>query len=439
MPMPERILIKNALIVTMNANLEVVKGDILINENIIEKVGNFNDENKSAIFNADGLIVVPGFIQTHVHLCQALFRNLADDLPLLDWLAKKILPFENRHTPESLRASSRLALAELIKGGTTTIMDFGTTRYQDVIFEELASCGIRAYAGKTMMDKGNMPKNMKENTQASLAESEKLANKWHNFDEGRLKYAFAPRFVLSCTEELLVESGSLAKKFNTLLHTHASENRRETELVIKQLGQRNIIVFDKLGLADNNLCLAHCIWTDDSETALLKERNIKVLHCPSANLKLGSGVAPIPNYISKGITVSLGADGAPCNNNMDMFNEMRLASLIQKPVHGPEAMSAQDTFKLATVNGANTLALDNIIGSIEPGKAADLTFIRNNQVHSIPYENIYSKLVYSSYSSDVENVMINGKWVLKEKKLVTIDENKLLDSIEQQKVNFGIN
>ncbi|MEJ2053401.1 MAG: amidohydrolase family protein, partial [Calditrichaceae bacterium] len=168
--MPERILIKNALIVTMNANLEVVKGDILINENIIEKVGNFNDENKSAIFNADGLIVVPGFIQTHVHLCQALFRNLADDLPLLDWLAKKILPFENRHTPESLRASSRLALAELIKGGTTTIMDFGTTRYQDVIFEELASCGIRAYAGKTMMDKGNMPKNMKENTPASLAE-----------------------------------------------------------------------------------------------------------------------------------------------------------------------------------------------------------------------------------------------------------------------------
>lgn len=437
--MPNRLLIKNALIVTMNSDLEVLNGDILIKDGIIDQVGSITDAGECDIFDAIDYIVIPGLIQTHVHLCQTLFRNLADDLSLLDWLTNKILPFENKHTPESLSVSARLALAELIKSGTTTIMDFGTVRHQQVVFEELASSGMRAYAGKTMMDRGEMPSDMKEKTNESLAESESLANKWHNYDNGRLKYAFSPRFVLTCSKELMIECGKLARQFNTLLHTHAAENREETKMVIDQFGVRNILLFDKLGLADKNLCLAHCIWTDNEETALLKEREIKVLHCPSANLKLGSGIAPIPKYLHQGIHVSIGADGAPCNNNMDVFNEMRLASLIQKPLHGPEAMPAIDTFKLATINGARALGLEDTIGSIEIGKSADLTFVNNNQVHSIPYENIYSKLVYSTHSTDVEQVIINGKWILRDKKLITIDENKLLDSIAHQKVNFGIN
>ena len=437
--MPNRILIKDALIVTMNSNLEVLKGNILIQDGKIEQAGTVTDMNECDVFEAGEYIIVPGLIQTHVHLCQALFRNLADDLSLLDWLTKKILPFENKHTPESLSISTRLALAELIKSGTTTIMDFGTVKHQQVIFEELAASGMRAFAGKTMMDKGDMPKDMKEKTGESLAESEALANRWHNYDNGRLKYAFAPRFALTCSEELMIESGKLAKKFNTLLHTHASENREETRLVMDQFGERNILLFDKLGLADKNLCLAHCIWTDEKEIGLLKEREIKVLHCPSANLKLGSGIAPIPAYIQQGVYVSIGADGAPCNNNMDVFNEMRLASLIQKPIHGPETMPAVEAFKLATINGARALGLENTIGSIEPGKAADLTFVRNSKVHSIPYENIYSKLVYSTHSTDVEHVMVNGKWILQDKQLITINENKLLDSIVHHKVNFGIN
>ena len=437
--MPDRILVKNALIVTMNSSLEVFGGDILVQDGKIKQIGKFSDTDHSQEFNANGYIVIPGLIQTHVHLCQALFRNLADDLSLLDWLTKKILPFENKHTPKSLSVSARLGLAELIKSGTTTIMDFGTVRHQQIIFEELAASGIRAFAGKTMMDSGDMPEDMKEKTFESLAESEALAGQWHNYDNGRLKYAFAPRFVLTCSEELMIEAGKLAKKFSTLLHTHASENKEETRLVLEKFGERNILLFDKLGLADENLCLAHCIWTDEKEIALLKEREIKVLHCPSANLKLGSGIAPIPRYLAEGIHISIGADGAPCNNNMDVFNEMRLASLIQKPIHGPETMPAIETFKLATINGAKALGLEKTIGSIEPGKAADLTFVKNNQVHSIPYENIYSKLVYSTQASDVEHVMVNGQWILSDKQLITINENKLLDSLESQKVNFGIN
>ncbi|HEM49403.1 MAG TPA: N-ethylammeline chlorohydrolase, partial [Caldithrix sp.] len=237
--MPDQILLKNTLIVTMNSNLDIFEGDILVQDGMITQVGKITDNRNCEEFNAHGYIVIPGLIQTHVHLSQALFRNLADDLSLLDWLTKKILPFENKHTPETLRVSAQLGLAELIKSGTTTIMDFGTVRHQQVIFEELAASGLRAFAGKTMMDCGDMPESMKEKTSESLAESEALASQWHNYDNGRLKYAFAPRFVLTCSKELLIETGKLAKKFKTLLHTHASENKDEARLVMEKYGERN--------------------------------------------------------------------------------------------------------------------------------------------------------------------------------------------------------
>jgi 5-methylthioadenosine/S-adenosylhomocysteine deaminase len=429
--MTEQILIKNAFIVTMNPAMDVLHGDVLIRNDKIVRVAETITENSAEPMDAAGFIIVPGLIQTHVHLCQALFRNRADDLSLLEWLNDKILPYENKHTTETIRMSARLGLAELIKSGTTTIMDMGTVNHQDIIFEELASSGIRAFAGKAMMDGNHFPSPMKESTAKSIEESLRLLNKWHNYDQGRIKYAFAPRFVLSCSNELLTEAGRLAKEHGTLLHTHASENTRETQLVQKIFGMRNILVFDKLGLADGNLCLAHCIWTDEQEQELMRDKEIKVLHCPSANLKLGSGIAPVPRYLETGITVSVGADGAPCNNNMDVFQELRLASLIQKPVHGPQAMPAEETFKLATLNGAVTLGLSDEIGSIEPGKSADLTFIGHEQVHSIPFENVYSKLIYSTPSSDVEHVMVKGKWLMKNRKLTTIDENQLLADIKQ--------
>jgi 5-methylthioadenosine/S-adenosylhomocysteine deaminase len=429
--MKNRLLIKNALIVTMNKHYDVYSGDILVSGSRIESVDRKIPIKTDYVFDASDYIIVPGIIQTHVHLCQALFRNLADDLALLDWLEKRILPYENGHTAETMQVSAKLGLAEMIKCGTTTIMDFGSIRHQDVIFEALDVSGIRAFAGKTMMDTGVMPDGMKESTKDSIDESVRLLKKWHNFDKGRIRYAFAPRFVISCSEELLKETGRLAQEYDTLLHTHASENIKETELVEKNFGIRNILLFDKLGIAGENLCLAHCIWTNEDEKALLKEKDIKVLHCPSANLKLGSGIAPIPEYLEDGITVSLGSDGAPCNNNMDIFTEMRLASLIQKPSHGPETMSALETFKLATISGARALGIEKETGSIDIGKAADLTFIKNSQVHSIPYENIYSKLVYSTKSTDVDHVMINGQWVMKNRDLQTIDEELLINEVKR--------
>jgi len=418
-------IVKNALIVTMDAQEAVFEGDLLIEDDRIRQVARKIDFPADDVIVADDFIVLPGFIQTHVHLCQALFRNLADDLSLLDWLQRKIWPFEGAHTPDTLRISARLGLAEMIRSGTTTILDMGTVHHQDVIFEELAASGIRAFAGKTMMDFGQLPASLHETTDESLKESLRLLEKWHNFGNGRLQYAIAPRFALSCSEQLLIEAGKMAAHYGVLLHTHASENKQETALIRERFGVGNIALFDKLGIAGPNLCLAHCIWSDEEEHRLLKEKDIKVLHCPSANLKLGSGIAPVPAYLERGITVSLGADGAPCNNNMDIFTEMRLAALIQKPVHGPQSMPAKKVVQMATINGARTLGIENQVGSIETGKLADLTFIRKNQIHSTPYENVYSKLVYSTHASDVEHVMVNGKWLMKNRNLLTIESERL--------------
>ncbi|MGD9488490.1 MAG: 5'-deoxyadenosine deaminase [Calditrichaceae bacterium] len=427
--MSQKILIKNALIVTMNPESEILTGDILVEDRRIIRIAKNIDEPCHEVFNAENLAVVPGFIQTHIHLCQVLFRNMADDLRLLDWLQKKIWPFEAGHTPESLELSARLGIAELIKSGTTTILDMGTVNHQDMIFRALAESGLRAFAGKAMMDYGNLPEKLKEETAWSIDESLRLLKKWHLFDDGRLQYAFAPRFALSCSDDLLTETGRLSREYDVLYHTHASENIDEVNLVRERFGVSNIQLFEKLGVADEKLCLAHCIWTDKDERALLKEKNIKVLHCPSANLKLASGIAPIPDYLADGITVSLGADGAPCNNNLDIFNEMRLAALIQKPKYGPASMPAFEVFKMATINGAKTLGMQNTIGSIEEGKKADLSFIDLNQVHSVPYEDIYSKMVYSSKAEDVKHVMTDGKWLMKNRELLTLNELEIIHSV----------
>ncbi len=424
------LLIKNGTIVTVNREMEVFSGDILIENNRIRSVAPHIDFAAEAIFNADDFVIVPGFVQTHIHLGQTLFRNLAEDLALLDWLSQVIWPGEANHTEETTRLSAQLSLAEFLRNGTTTIMDIGLVHHARVLFESIAESGIRAVAGKMLMDGGDSPQGLKEDTDKALNESVELLKKWHGYDDNRILYAFAPRFVLSSSDELLRRLADLAKQYNVIVHSHASENKDEVRLVEERFGMRNIEVFDHFGLTEGHLCLAHCIWTDEHERRIMQEKDIKVLHCPSANLKLGSGIAPVPDYLQRGINVSLGADGAPCNNNLNIFTEMRLAGLIQKYLHGPQSMPAQTVFKLATIDGARALGMEHEIGSIEPNKKADLVFIKRNQVHSIPDENIYAKLIYATQAEDVKHVMIDGKWVMRDRQLLTIDEKMLLTQIK---------
>lgn len=423
------VLIKNAQIITMNSQEEIIHGDLYIENDRIKEVGGDLGTEADKVIDARNKTVIPGFIQTHLHLCQTLFRGQADDLELMDWLQKKIWPLEASHDEESSYYSAMLGLGELIQSGTTTIVDMETVNHTDAAFQAMAESGIRCLAGKVMMDMGDdVPDLLKEDTMKSIQQSVDLLEKWHQYDDGRIQYAFCPRFVVSCTEELLVAVRDLSKQYNVKVHTHASENRGEIEIVELQRGMRNVVYLDHLGLADENLILAHCVWLDDEEKRIIKERGVKMSHCPGSNLKLASGIADIPDMLELEANLSLGADGAPCNNNLDMFNEMRLASLIQKPKHGPTAMGARTVFRMATIGGAQAVGLDHEIGSIEVGKKADLAILDMYKFHTYPSFDIdpISRIVYSATRADVDTTIINGKIVSENGKVKTIDKDIVL-------------
>jgi 5-methylthioadenosine/S-adenosylhomocysteine deaminase len=421
-------------IVTVDSEERILRDHlIVIDDGIIREIV---PKNTFDFFDFDGevndyskLTLIPGFVQTHVHLCQTLFRGLADDLELLDWLHKRIFPFENAHNKQSLSISSKLGIYELQLSGTTTILDMGTINHQEVIFEEIINSKIRAIAGKCLVDQNQLFPEFKESTEDALNSSIELANEFHNRTE-RIKYAFTPRFVLSCTEGLLKDSYELLKDYQgSMYHTHSSENENEVEAVRRKTGKENIQYFNDIGVLGDHTILAHCIHVNEDEIESLKSTNTRVAHCPSSNLKLGSGVANIPNYIKNDISVSLGADGAPCNNELNIFTEMRLASLIQKPIHGPAAMDSKTVFKLSNIEGAKALNLDNEIGSIEVGKKADFVLMdldRFNNPYTDNEERIYSSIVYSSSKNDVIHVMIGGDWVVKNSESLIYDEEQLL-------------
>ncbi len=419
-------------IVTVNNNNDVLKNHYIeIEDGIIVNIEHkdlFNFKNyEGRIYNFPNLTLIPGFVQTHIHLCQTLFRGLAEDLQLLDWLQQKIFPYENSHNKNSLKLSAQLGINELQKSGTTTLLDMGTIRHQEVIFEELTKTKMRAIAGKCMMDVNELYPSFKEDTKESLQESYRLAKTFHNTNNGKIKYGFAPRFVLSCSEELLVETKEMMRDFSgSIYHTHSSENKNEIEEVKKMHNMENIEYFKSIDILGESTVLAHGIHVNEKEIDLLKTTKTRISHCPSSNLKLGSGIADIPRYLNENISVSLGADGAPCNNNLSAITEMRLASLIQKPRYSPTVMDALTVFRLATIEGAKALHLENEIGSIETGKKADLVLMNLGKPNlTLNDENIYASIIYSSDSRNVEEVMIEGEWVVQKGNSVFYNEDEL--------------
>jgi cytosine/adenosine deaminase-related metal-dependent hydrolase len=280
--------------------------------------------------------------------------------------------------------------------------------------------------GKSLIDINELHPPLKESTADALRSTEQQIRRWHGSAEGRIRYAVAPRFVLSCSNELLRGAQALVESVpGVLLHTHAAENRREMEAVRARFGSGNIECLASLGLLHPTTCLAHCLWLGDVEIELLAERRAKVLHCPSSNLKLASGVAPVPALVRRGISVSLGADGAPCNNSLDMFSEMRLAALIQSPVHGPGALEATTVLAMATRDGAHALGLGEVTGTIEPGKRADIQLLDLDSV-TVPlrleeYAAIASAVVFSGSPDRVRAVMVDGRWLYREGRHLTLD------------------
>jgi 5-methylthioadenosine/S-adenosylhomocysteine deaminase len=358
-----------------------------------------------------------------VHLCQTLFRGSADDLTLMDWVRTRVWPLEAAHTPPTLRAAARLGIAELLASGTTTVLTMETVHETDVVFEAAAEAGIRATIGKCMMDAGDdVPARLREHTKASIDESVALGKRWDGAGQGRLRAAFAPRFALSCSPALLEAVASLSDANQTLVHTHASESQDEIAMVRRLSGGlANIEYLAGLRLASPRLCCAHCVWADDREQGLLAEHGVKVLHCPSSNLKLGSGIAPVAAMRARGIHVSLGADGAACNNHLDMFTEMRLAALLQAVTQGPGALTARDALAMATRGGATALGLDADIGSVEAGKRADLIVIDRDRPHLLPGLDPYSTIVYAARATDVRATIVGGEVLVRDGQAVRVD------------------
>lgn len=378
------------------------------------------------VVDARELIALPGFVQTHIHLCQTLFRGLAEDVQLLDWLQSRIFPFEAAHSSESMYASARLGLAELLRSGTTSIMDMGSVHHEDEVVRAVTESGIRAFLGKALMDVNEMYPPLKEDLRSAISSAQRQAEQWHGSAGGRIRYAVAPRFILSCSDPLLTEAHAMTRAFpGMLFHTHASENRHEMEEVRKRCGMDNVEYFDALGILNHVTCLAHCIWLNDHEVDLMAQRHAKVLHCPSSNLKLGSGIATVPRYMERGISVSLGADGAPCNNTLDMFQEMRLAALIQKPIHGPTAMRALHVLRLATMGGATALGIADEVGSIAAGKKADIILLDLDRYWNAPgtldADGIAGNIVHTANPENVSAVMIDGEWVYRDGAHCTLD------------------
>src|SRR5258706_15463436 len=435
--MSEPILIKGGTIVTMDGNDSIVRGDLLIREGNIAEIGESIAAGAAEVIEAHGCAVLPGFVQTHLHLCQTLFRGAADDLSLIDWLKKRVWPMEAAHTPVSIRAAARLAIAELIKGGTTCALTMETVRHTEEVLRVVEETGFRATVGKCMMDKGEgVPDELNEQTTESIQESLDLIDKWHGRGNGRVRCCFAPRFAISCTRELLAQVSDLARKHQVLIHTHASENRKECEMVEAESGQRNVTYLDSLGISGAHVVLAHCVHLDIEEMELLMRTKTNVAHCPSSNLKLGSGLARVAEMLARRIPVSLGADGAACNNRLDMFTEMRTAALLQKLAHGPEVLPAGRALRMATIDGARAMGLEKEIGSLEAGKRADLIVVNLDGLHSTPRGDIVSTLIYSAVAADVRTTIIDGQLVMREGELLTMNEASVIEEANREAMSL---
>lgn len=416
-------LIRNATVVTMNDRFDVLAAAVSVRDGRIVSIGDEPADPHDVAIDAGGAYLLPGFVQTHIHLCQTLFRGYADDLRLLDWLRTRIWPMEAAHTPASLRAAARLACHELLCSGTTTILTMETVHDTDAVFEAVAETGIRATIGKCMMDADapGVPSRLREETRRSIDESVALRRAWDGAANGRLRAAFAPRFAISCTRGLLEEVAALSLQQLALVHTHASEQRDEVELIRSMHGSSNVEYLAQVGLLTSRLNVAHCVWVEPHEQHMLAAHDAKVTHCPGSNLKLGSGVAPVADMLALGICVSLGSDGAACNNRLDMFGEMRLAATLQAMRQEPGVLPAREAVRMATVNGARALGLETEIGSVELGKRADLILIGRDSAAVAPDPYPYSTIVYAAGPSDVRLTMVDGELLVRDGSAMRLD------------------
>jgi 5-methylthioadenosine/S-adenosylhomocysteine deaminase len=408
------ILLRGGTLLPLADGARTVVADILVSGARIGQIGtNVETPPDTEVVDCSGCYLMPGLVQTHVHLVQTMFRGLAEDLGLLEWLRRFIWPLEAAHDEASVRACVRLGLGELITTGTTTVLDMGTTRWGDVVAEELVRSGIRARFGQAMMDMGeHVPADLVESTRGSLDASAALLKRWNKAGAGRIGYAYAPRFALSCTRELLEAVAMLAKMSETLVHTHSNESVEERAAVQGVTGMSPIGYLAQVGIATPRTVIAHGVHVDDAELQILRESGSAVTHCPSSNLKLGSGVADVVRLRQARVTVGIGADGAACNNELDGFQEVRLATLLARTLRGQGALTAADALVMATRDGARALHMEEETGSLVVGRRADIVVIDSERLAG-PGGDPVARIVFGGGSRGVRDVLIDGTFIVR--------------------------
>lgn len=361
--------------------------------------------------DARGKWVIPGFVQAHLHLCQTLLRNGPEDLDLLPWLENHVWPGEAAHDTETMAVSARLGLAECLSAGVTAVLDMGTVRHSDVLLRCAARSGIRYIGGNVLMDDAETtPVNLRARAEDGLAETERLRSDWHGRERGRLRVAVQPRFAVTCTDRLLRRAAEYAADKGLLIHTHASENRAEIDLVRRRTGLGNVAYLAEVGLLTPRTCLAHAVHTDERDWQILAMQDTSVVHCPSSNMRLGSGVCPVSDLRRAGVRVALGSDGAACNNLLDPFREMRLASFLPQTRALPERLSAFDILRMTTWEGSQALQLPGE-GGFTRGGRADLAILDPEAGWSLPHdwsEEPYGAIVYSMGRENVVATIVDG-------------------------------
>ncbi|MEY8416804.1 amidohydrolase [Tissierella praeacuta] len=412
------MLIKNIDLVPIDGKNEVIKNtNIYIKDNIITHIGEIREDIQvERVIDGKNKIAMPGLINAHTHIGMSLLRNFADDLPLHDWLTKKIWPTEANLRGEDVYWGSLLSMVEMIQGGTTAFCDMYF--FMDEVGKGLEESGMRGVLTRGLIEDND--------AKAKLKETKELFNNWNSKANGRIKVMVAPHAPYTCSPDFLIESFNLAKELNTGIHIHLSETKKEIEDSFKLYGKSPIKHVYDLGILDLHTIAAHCVHVDDEDIEIIKEKNVFPVNNPGSNFKLASGFAPVAQMLNKGVSVALGTDGSSSNNNLNMFEEINLAAIINKAVNlNAISVPAISALEMATVNGAKALGWNEEIGSIEVGNKADIVLIDIDKPHLYPHHNIISSLAYSVQASDVDTVLVDGKIIMEKREVKTLDVEKI--------------
>lgn len=427
------ILIKGCVVLPMTAaaddktkfftgNIGVADGKIVFASDSDEESNAFQEQYKDGlkVIDGKGFVAMPGLINLHNHVSMSLMRSYADDMPLMPWLTEKIWPFEAKLTADDIALGARLGIAEMLLGGTTAFADmYWMTRY---IAEEADKMGIRALIGSSFLD---------GRTDEFEADIAYLGERYAGKEDSVVKIAVAPHAPYTCSPDTVKLGLGKCRKYGIGVHTHISETRDEIAIIKEKYGKTPVEYFRDLGMFDYPTLAAHCVWVDEKDMEIMARYGVSVAHNPQSNMKLASGAAPVAKMLEHGLNVGVGTDGPSSNNDLDMWDEMRTASLLQKLVnYDPCALPAYQTLQMATVNGAKALGMEGKTGVIKKGAYADIILVNVASPHLNPHNDIIANLVYCGKASDVDTVIVNGKVLVENRRLLGVDTASLCKDAE---------